>query len=647
MTRNDTEEQNQGLPDEALLASTRTGDEAAFGELWKRHANAGAAAARQFSSIADVDDLVSEAYLRIFRVLQNGGGPRDAFRPYLYSTIRNIALDWRQKLPVVSLEVAPELEDPAGDPETTVIERSVTARAFHTLPERWQAVLWYLEVEGMEPAETAPLLGLSPNATSALAVRAREGLRKAWLQAHVSEASVPAGCRWTTNRMGDYARGSLSRRGRERFERHLETCERCSQLLDEVDDLGGRLAGLLLPLSLGGTAGVGLLAQLSAHRAQPVGQGVASVRVARPTVARTAVLVGAGILALATLATGAWASSTGWLGLADAPMAADPADAPPTSTPYGSPSPTPTSTMTPTETAPPNTGPPAPPRKPTDLSAPAAPQLRTPIDGALTNTSLPLFSGTGEPGAWVVVNLVDPLTFELVLLGRATVGAGADWSFMPTAPLPDGTHVIQVSQTDAAGNRSEAVTSSLTIDTVALAPVLDPSSPSPQLYLPAVTGSGETGASVTLRDEAGAVLGTALVGSGGRWSIPLPDPYRDDQTLAATQTDPAGNTSIASDATTPMSFDRPTIPSPASGSVIASTGGETIVQIELAGHEGMQVQVLIDGVGTGNTHTLEADPIPRVTPPLPDGVHTIGVRYIDTTTGAVGSIASISFEIAP
>ncbi|MFP3686343.1 hypothetical protein SB847_21820, partial [Bacillus sp. SIMBA_026] len=66
-------------------------------------------------------------------------------------------------------------------------ESQTVAKAFRSLPERWQAVLWYLDVERMKPAAVAPILGLSPNAVSALALRAREGLRREYLQAHIAE----------------------------------------------------------------------------------------------------------------------------------------------------------------------------------------------------------------------------------------------------------------------------------------------------------------------------------------------------------------------------------------------------------------------------------------------------------------------------
>lgn len=659
MPRKQPELHDQG--DSALAALARSGNTEAYGILWRRHAAAGGAAARQFASIADPDDLVSEAFARILGALQRGGGPNEAFRPYLYRTIRNVALDWRDKTGAVSLEVTPELEDVDSDPEIVTLERSVTARAFRSLPERWQAVLWYLEVEGMDPAEIAPLLQLSSNAVSALALRAREGLKKAWLQAHVNDNAVPEGCRWTTERMGQYARGGLSPRGRSRFAEHLESCDRCPILLAEVEQLSGSLASVLIPVSLGGAAGAGLLSQRrSAQTNQAAGSasGTGSALAARGmSLPRAALVGGAGILAAAVIATGAFAVTTSWR--ADPTTVAT--EGSPQSVPTVDPTPdrwpTPASTPTPTSPspsvpeqprepdppAPPDAPPVTPPVTPPDITAPGVPVLVAPADGMLTNNPRPGFGGSGEPGARVDVRRTDASTGEIVTVASAVVDSAGGWAAVPADPLPDGQIDLVISQVDAAGNRSVADQRSIVVDTIALAPQLDALPAQPMILLPDITGSAEAGAQVSLRDDLGTLLGTVVAGTDGRWTISLPDPTRDGSTVSAAQTDPAGNVSPWSDASSPLSFDRPSIPSPASGSTVPSTGGSTVVQIELAGHEGMQVEVFVDGVGTGNRHTLQSTPIVRVTAPLSDGSHTIGVRYVDGT--GVGSVNTIDFVI--
>jgi hypothetical protein len=50
-------------------------------------------------------------------------------------------------------------------------------------------VLWYAEVMGEKPRNIAPILGLEPNAVSALLIRAKAGLRAAYEQQSGSELS--------------------------------------------------------------------------------------------------------------------------------------------------------------------------------------------------------------------------------------------------------------------------------------------------------------------------------------------------------------------------------------------------------------------------------------------------------------------------
>lgn len=427
------EEGVRAWADEALAASARAGDRAAFAELWRRHSGAGAVAARQYAQIADADDLLSEASLRIFAALQRGGGPHGAFRPYLYRAIRNVALDWRRP-PTVPLEDAPAEELALPGPELAAAERTIGFRAFRTLPERWQSVLWYLEIEGMEPAQAAPLLGLSPNATSALAVRAREGLKRAWLQAHVNEAGVPEGCRWTTDRMGEYSRNGLTRRHRERFDEHLAGCERCRELLAEVGDAGGRLAVLLLPLLLGSSAAAALLARRDDSTPASNGPGVPASPprvVPRPRAPLAVVAVAATVVLV--IATAALAASLP----GDSPPVAEPTVEPPR------PTPTPTPTVEPTTPAPSPVDIPSPPTRvtlppppvvppvvpPVAPPAPTAPVLDfDPITGRIAAT------GAGDvPGATIelwgtTTSVVTGVTSPETLLASAVVAPDGSWT---------------------------------------------------------------------------------------------------------------------------------------------------------------------------------------------------------------------------
>ena len=188
--------------DAELISSARSGDTAAIGALYERHAGAAWVVARQYSdSPTDADDVVADAFTAVFGAIQRGKGPESAFRAYLFTVVRRVAGLRREKNrrvqptdDIAVLEAGTALAGTAEEPALAGFERGVVARAFHSLPERWQAVLWHTEVEGLTPAEIAPILGLTANGVAALAYRAREGLRQAYLQQHLQDP-LDDGCR--------------------------------------------------------------------------------------------------------------------------------------------------------------------------------------------------------------------------------------------------------------------------------------------------------------------------------------------------------------------------------------------------------------------------------------------------------------------
>jgi RNA polymerase sigma factor (sigma-70 family) len=131
----------------------------------------------------DAEDIVSEAFTRVYAAAVAGGGPAGAFRPYLLAAVRNLARDYHD----ARRRRASALADPraavvpgAGELAALAEERRMLARAFARLPARWRAVLWQTEVEERTPAELASASGMTANAVSQLAVRARVGLALAW-----------------------------------------------------------------------------------------------------------------------------------------------------------------------------------------------------------------------------------------------------------------------------------------------------------------------------------------------------------------------------------------------------------------------------------------------------------------------------------
>lgn len=251
-----------GPSDAELIESVRKGTVSAYGSLYERHVGAAYNLARQMTrNQAEADDLVSESFAKVLDTLRAGRGPDSAFRAYLLTALRHTAYDKTRRDRKVELSddvttvAGADTAVPFSDTAVAGLERSLAARAFARLPERWQAVLWHTEVEGQSPAEVAPILGLTPNGVSALAYRAREGLRQAYLQVHLAEADSER-CRATAERLGAWTRSGLSKRETAQVEAHLDECAKCRALAAELADINGSLRGLVAPLVLGvGAAG--------------------------------------------------------------------------------------------------------------------------------------------------------------------------------------------------------------------------------------------------------------------------------------------------------------------------------------------------------------------------------------------------------
>jgi RNA polymerase sigma factor (sigma-70 family) len=239
------------VPDTAdgeLIAQVRAGGLDAYAVLYRRHVGAARTLAGQLTGCpAEADDLVAEAFARLLGALVDGGGPDDAFRAYLLTTLRHLRYDRARRDRRVTLSddmTRYEPGQPWQDTAVAAYESGLVARAFAALPERWRAVLWRVEIEQESVAEVARSLGLTPNGVAALSYRARERLRQAYLQEH-----LPAGTggtradahRVTVDRLGAWVRGTLSPGRRAQVDAHLAGCRSCRVLAVELADVGAGL----------------------------------------------------------------------------------------------------------------------------------------------------------------------------------------------------------------------------------------------------------------------------------------------------------------------------------------------------------------------------------------------------------------------
>lgn len=188
-----------------------------------------------------------------------------------------------------------------------------------------------------------------------------------------------------------------------------------------------------------------------------------------------------------------------------------------------------------------------------DRTAPERPQLASP--GSLLTTREPGLSGTAEADATVNIR---PRASDGTLGAPAcsAVATFGLFSCRPTVPLADGPYVFEADAVDAAGNvsaqcpsgRSCGNQSAFIVDlTAPPAPLFDTIA-SPIKNVPALAGSAETGAHVSVRE--GRTSLCVAIATGNRFVCPALVFAEGKHTLFGTAKDAAGNASPES----PLTF---------------------------------------------------------------------------------------------
>lgn len=276
--------------DSDLITRMRAGDDTAYEELYRRHAEAVRRYARTCCRDAHTaDDLTAEVFARMLQAVRGGSGPEYAVRAYLLTTVRRVAAGWtksakrEQLVEDFAVFAAQASRSSEVSDDTASIssfgagldlgadvramheaEQSMAMQAFRSLPERWQAVLWHTEIEDESPSDVATLFGLDANGTRVLAKRAREGLKEAYLQAHVSTTLTEnEECARYADRLGAYARGSLRTRAERGLRKHLEECAKCRLAAGQIKEVASGIPGVV-PIAVIGWFGAAGYAKVAA-----------------------------------------------------------------------------------------------------------------------------------------------------------------------------------------------------------------------------------------------------------------------------------------------------------------------------------------------------------------------------------------------
>lgn len=120
-----------------------------------------------FPKVRDVEDVVQESYLRIWKACLTR--PIHSAKSFLFQVARHLAIDDLRregKSPIDTLSDLTAISVMDGSPSAaesacTNDELALLARAMHALPARCRAVIILRQIEGISQKEIAARLGLS------------------------------------------------------------------------------------------------------------------------------------------------------------------------------------------------------------------------------------------------------------------------------------------------------------------------------------------------------------------------------------------------------------------------------------------------------------------------------------------------------
>ncbi len=176
------------MDDDELIAAMAGGDDTALRELFARHAPWLAARLRPMLPAADVEDVLQESFLAVWR---GAGGYRPQGSPggWLWGITRRQAALWLRRrspdgLPLAALTghggQGGQGGQPAGDPAEIAVSRAELAEAVRALgPEgsTAQEVWRLMYVEDRTVTEVAGLMGVPEGTVKSRAHRARQLMR--------------------------------------------------------------------------------------------------------------------------------------------------------------------------------------------------------------------------------------------------------------------------------------------------------------------------------------------------------------------------------------------------------------------------------------------------------------------------------------
>lgn len=179
--------QAEDFSDPALMHRIAAGDEAAYRMLVERHVHKMyALAQRILQNQDDAEDVVQDAFLKIWTNRENWRHDGAKVTTWLYRVVTNRCIDLKRRPSGPSIDAVPEPQDERPDAVMELERREAKKRlerATEKLPEKQQMALMLFYQEGLSNQEIADIMDCSVNAVHSLLKRARQQLR-VYLQEH-------------------------------------------------------------------------------------------------------------------------------------------------------------------------------------------------------------------------------------------------------------------------------------------------------------------------------------------------------------------------------------------------------------------------------------------------------------------------------
>jgi RNA polymerase sigma-70 factor (ECF subfamily) len=167
--------------DDALLSQIAAGDRRAFSQLMDRHIDrAHGLARRVLGNKSDAEDVVQDAFMKVWQKAGQWQPGRAQFSTWLYRVVVNRCLDLKRKPVNAALDNVAEQSDDRPDAHEAIEARESQAKiaaAVAALPERQRTAIALSYTAGMSNAQAAETMEISVKAFESLLVRAKRELR--------------------------------------------------------------------------------------------------------------------------------------------------------------------------------------------------------------------------------------------------------------------------------------------------------------------------------------------------------------------------------------------------------------------------------------------------------------------------------------